>query len=151
MLFHLTTTLHTHTQTHTCFCTQAHTGATRAQTPRQHKRAHTHRLLDMAVTRWMTSSPSAAKTNLKPHTYTHTQTQQLRRSNTCTFLLCNGKCQSLSMASPGNAVIPSLPPIALIIGKCHLISQVHVAWLISEKGNERQRWWDGESCPRACR
>lgn len=46
------------------------------------------------------------------------------------------------MAGPASAVIPSLPPIALIIGKCHLISQVHVAWLISEKGNERER--DGE-------
>lgn len=46
------------------------------------------------------------------------------------------------MAGPGNTVIPSLPPIALIIGKCHLISQVHIAWLISEKGNGRDR--DGE-------
>lgn len=81
------------------------------QRPR-HTNVYTRRLLDMAVTRWMTSSPSAAKTSLKP--YTHTQAQQLRRSNT--FLLCNGKCQSLSMAAPESTTIPSLPPIALIIG-----------------------------------
>lgn len=85
------------------------------------------------------------------HTYIHTQ--PLGWSNTCTFWLCNGKCQSLSMADPGNALIPSLPPIALIIGKCHLISREHVARLISGKKRgmtvrhgEVKR---GSICPRA--
>lgn len=113
---------HMHTQVHHTY-TSAHAGTN----------VHTHRLWDMALTRWMTSLSPAA---------THTQTQQLRSSYTCTFWLRNGKCQSLSMAGPGNAVIPSLPPIALITGKCHLISQVHVAWLISEKRKERET--DGE-------
>lgn len=40
------------------------------------------------------------------------------------------------MAGPADAVIPSLPPVALIIGKCHLISREHVARLISERGDE---------------
>lgn len=44
------------------------------------------------------------------------------------------------MASPGNTLIPSISPISLIIRKCHLISQVHVAKLISEKGTEMVRW-----------
>lgn len=113
---------------------RTHTGARHTHTSAHiGTNVHTYRLRDMAVTRWMTSLSPAA---------THTQTQELRWSYTCTFWLRNGKCQSLSMAGPGNAVIPSLPPIALIIGKCHLISQVHIAWLISKKRKERET--DGE-------
>ncbi len=48
--------------------------------------------------------------------------------------------------SAGNAVIPSLPPIALIIGKCHLISPSTCRLINFWKEEwERQRWWDGES------
>lgn len=122
-----------------------------------HKNVHTHGLLAMAVTRWMTSSTSAAKKtpeHLATHICTTMCARGCRSSDGVThvhFLLRNGKCQSLSAAVPGNAAIPSLPPIALIIGKCHLIFWEHIAWLISEKGERRRRrWCDSEWCPRTC-